>query len=148
MRTKVLGAVAIGLSLAIVALPAWAQQGATDGQWRAYGGDNGATKYSSLDQITSDNVDDLQIAWEHAAVDESILTKVPDISYGDFGFLSTPLMIDGLLYSPNGVGLVEAFNPGTGETAWIQEPMDPGPAAYRGVATRAMAPLIEALERS
>ena len=44
-------------------LPAAAQTGAAGGQWRAYGGDNGNTKYSPLDQITRDNVKDLKIAW-------------------------------------------------------------------------------------
>ena len=35
---------------------------------------------------------------------------------------STPLMIDGVLYAPNAVGLVRAMHPGTGETLWEQEP--------------------------
>ena len=38
-------------------------------------------------------------------------------------------MIGGVLYSPNGIGLVEAFHPGTGKTLWVQEPFpDEGPA--------------------
>ena len=37
-------------------------------------------------------------------------------------FRVTPLMIGRVLYSPNGVGLVEAFHPGTGKTLWVQEP--------------------------
>ena len=139
VRAPVLGTLALGLFLGVVAPTTWAQEGATDGQWTVYGGDNGATKYSSLDQITSDNVNDLQIAWERPAVDQSILDQAPDISDGSFGFFATPLMVDGLLYAPNGVGLIEAFNPGTGETAWVQEPMDEGPAAYRGVVTRGVA---------
>ena len=48
-------------------------------------------------------------------------------------------MVDGVLYSPNGAGLVEAFDPGTGETIWIQEPLDEGPQAYRGTDTRGAA---------
>ena len=115
-QLQVFGTVAIGLLLAVVAPPAWAQHGATDGQWTAYGGDNGATNYSSLDQITGVNVNDLQIVWEREAVDQSILDLAPDLRPGLFGFFSTPLMIDGLLYAANGVGLVEAFNPGTAET--------------------------------
>ena len=50
--------------------------------------------------------------------------------------MSTPLMIDGVLYTSNGVGLVEAFDAGTGETIWVQTPLDPGPQAYRGAVTR------------
>ena len=29
--------------------------------------------------------------------------------------------MDGVLYASNGIGLVEAFNPGTGATIWTQE---------------------------
>ena len=34
---------------------AHAQEGATRGEWRSYGGDTGSTKYSPLDQITAGN---------------------------------------------------------------------------------------------
>ena len=84
-----------------------AQQGSRDGEWRHYAGDLGATKFAPLDQISRDNVDQLQVAWERAAVDQSILEIVPDLSYGN-NFIAAPLMVDGILYSPNGVGLVEA----------------------------------------
>ena len=127
--------VALGL---LVSNSAAAQQGATDGQWRAFAADIGATKYSSVDQINKDNVVNLRIAWRRPAVDQSILDKVPGLRYGDF-FGATPLMVEGVLYSPNGVGLVEAFDPGTGETIWVQEPFNEGPAAYRGTYTRGVA---------
>ena len=49
-------------------------------------------------------------------------------------------MVNGILYSPNGVGLVEAFDPGTGETLWVQEPMAEGQEAYlAGASTRGVA---------
>ena len=41
---------------ALVASPAMAQHGAVDGEWHVHGADNGTTKYSSLDQIRTDNV--------------------------------------------------------------------------------------------
>lgn len=115
-----------------------AQQGSRDGEWRHYAGDLGATKFAPLDQISRDNVDQLQVAWERAAVDQSILEIVPDLSYGN-NFIAAPLMVDGILYSPNGVGLVEAFDPATGDTIWVQEPFDSAPAAYRGSVTRGVA---------
>ena len=120
------------------AIPVAAQQGATEGQWTAYAGDLGATKYSPLDQITKDNVNELRIVWERSAVDQSILDSAEDLRFGN-NFTAAPLMVDGVLYSPNGVGLVEAFDPGTGETVWVQEPMDEGPQAYRGTVTRGVA---------
>ena len=39
-----------------------AQTGTTNGEWRAYGGDAGSTRYAPLDQIARDNVGDLEIA--------------------------------------------------------------------------------------
>ena len=107
-------------------------------QWRHYAGDLAATKYSPLDQITRDNVNELEVVWERAAVDRSILDVAPDLSYGN-NFIAAPLMVNGVLYSPNGVGLVEAFDPGTGDTVWVQQPFDDPPASYRGAVTRGVA---------
>ena len=114
------------------------QQGMDRGEWHHYAGGLGATKYSALDQITQNNVGSLRVAWQRPAVDGSILDRVPDLSYGT-GFMSTPIMVDGVLYAPNGVGLVETFDPGTGSTIWVQEPMGERPDAYRGAVTRGVA---------
>ena len=46
-------------------------------------------------------------------------------------------MIGGVLYSPNGVGLVEAFDPATGKTLWVQQPPE-GTAGLRGDSTRGL----------
>ena len=130
--------VAAALCVVLGSASVAAQQGAVDGEWHAYGADNGATKYSPLDQINADNVDDLRIAWTRRTVDQSILDVVPDLGYGN-GNRATPLMVDGILYAPNAVGLVEAFNPGTGETVWVQQPYDKDPRSYRGAGTRGVA---------
>ena len=130
--------VAAALCVVLGSASVAAQQGEVDGEWHAYGADNGATKYSPLDQINADNVDDLRIAWTRRTVDQSILDVVPDLGYGN-GNRATPLMVDGILYAPNAVGLVEAFNPGTGETVWVQQPYDNDPRSYRGAGTRGVA---------
>ena len=122
----------------LVPAPAAAQYGVSDGEWHYYNGDIGATKYSPLDQINKSNVADLRIAWRRPSVDPSISDKISSLSLGD-RFRATPLMIDGVLYSPNGVGLVEVFNAGTGATIWLQEPLDEGLQAYRGTSTRGVA---------
>ena len=129
---------ALALLLVATALPAAAQHGAAGGEWRAYAGDNGATKYSPLDQIDAGNVDQLRVAWTRPTVDRSILDVVPDLGYGNAN-RATPLMVDGILYAPNAVGLVEAWDPGTGETIWVQQPADDGPAGYRGAGHRGIA---------
>jgi len=127
---------ALVLVLSCAASPALAQNGAVDGQWRAYAADIGATKYSSLDQIDAGNVNQLQIAWTRPTVDQSILDVVPNLGYNNAN-RSTPLMVDGIVYAPNAVGLVEAWDPATGETIWVQQPFEEGPAGFRGAGHRA-----------
>ncbi len=129
----------VGVSIVLATAFAAAQQGARGGEWTRYGGDAGTTKYAPLDQINKDNISQLRVAWRRQAVDASISTKAPDLSYSN-NFRATPLMIGGVLYSPNAIGLVEAFHPGTGKTLWVQEPFpnDPGKGlqgdSARGVA--------------
>ena len=111
------------VGLVLVVGPAFvaAQQGARGGEWTRYGADPGMTKYAPLDQIDRNNVSRLRVAWQRPGVDPSISAKAQDLSYSN-NFRATPLMIDGVLYSPNAIGLVEAFHPGTGKTLWVQEP--------------------------
>ena len=139
-------ACAFVLVLSCAASPAFAQHGAVDGQWRAYAADPGATKYSPLDQIDADNVDRLRIAWTRPTVDRSILDVVPNLGYGNAN-RATPLMVDGVVYAPNAVGLVEAWDPATGETIWVQQPFEEGPAGYRGAGHRGIAFWTDGTER-
>jgi quinoprotein glucose dehydrogenase len=90
-------------------------------EWRSYNGDSRSTKYAPLDQINRTNVRSLRIAWRRPSVDPLLRGKDPKLDVPG-NFRATPLMIGGVLYSPNGVGLVEAFHPGTGKTIWVQEP--------------------------
>jgi len=39
-------------------------------QWRIYGGDQGVTRYSALDEINRSNVDQLQVAWTYHTGDK------------------------------------------------------------------------------
>ena len=140
-RVKMLSRTAVAViafSIFFVPLQASAQHGAVDGEWRYYGADNGSTKYSPLDQIDAGNVHQLQVVWTRPIIDQSIVDAAPNLSYGN-GNRATPLMVDGILYAPNAVGLVEAFHPGTGDTIWVQKPIDEGALAYRGIGTRGVA---------
>jgi quinoprotein glucose dehydrogenase len=98
-----------------------AQQGAQDGGWQAFGADTGSTKYTPLDQIDADNVNDLKIVWRRPALDQSFVDINPNQRYSTT-WNAAPLVVDGVAYVTNGVGLVEAFDPGTGETIWVQGP--------------------------
>jgi len=108
-----------------------------NGEWRSYAGDLGSRKYAPLDQINKSNVRNLRIAWRRPAVEPRLMSKDPKLEISN-NFRATPLMVNGILYSPNGIGLVEAFHPGTGRTIWVQEP-PPGPDGLRGTSTRGLA---------
>lgn len=115
-----------------------AQQGTKGGEWPNHGGDKGFTRYSPLDQINKENVKTLRIVWRRPAVDEAFRAKYPTLKYSN-QLRGTPIMVAGVLYASNGIGLVEAFDPATGKTLWVQELPEPGEAALRGAPMRAVA---------
>ena len=125
-------------ALAVAAGGAYAQRGAPDGEWLAYSSDAASSKYSALDQIDKSNVARLAVAWRRPSLDAAVLAQAPDMRAGK-QFRGTPLKIDGVLYAPNAVGFVEAFDPGTGKTIWVEPPLEQGPNGYRGASTRGIA---------
>ena len=100
------------LLVAVVALRAPAQQGAPGGEWPTYGGDLGHTRYAPLDQIDASNFNSLEIAWRF---------KTDSLGPNrEFNFQSTPLMVDGVVYSTAGTRrAVVALDAGTGELLWL-----------------------------
>src|SRR4051812_20415351 len=58
-------ALVLAKSASVLAQP----QGAPAGEWRAYGGDNRASKYSPLSQIDAGNFSTLQVAWRWKSAD-------------------------------------------------------------------------------
>jgi glucose dehydrogenase/mono/diheme cytochrome c family protein len=91
------------------------------GEWRYFGGSKHLDRYSPLSQINRDNVKRLGVAWTRPGVDASLTQQFPDLSPSNY-LRGTPIMIGGVLYSSNAVGLVEAFDPVTGKTLWVQQP--------------------------
>ena len=114
-----------------------AGQGARNGEWPAYGADIGSTKYTGLDQIDTGNVNRLEIVWRRPAVDASLLALNPDQRYSAT-WNGTPIVRNGIAYVTNGIGLVEAFDPGSGETIWVQQPVG-GAEGLPGAPTRGAA---------
>ena len=110
----------LGLAIAIGGLALGAQTRST-GDWRYWGADKAFTRYSPLDQITAANVGQLKVAWRQPGVDASLKEAFPDLRVSG-NFRSTPLMINGVLYAPNAVGLLRALDPATGATKWEQKP--------------------------
>ena len=111
---------------------------ADPGDWSYFGADKGFTRYAPLDQIHAGNVAQLRVAWRRPGVDPQLSEEFPDLVVPP-NLMSTPVLIDGTLYAPNAVGLVEAFDPATGQTIWRQEPFESGLEGARGRTTRGVA---------
>jgi quinoprotein glucose dehydrogenase len=85
------------------------------------GGSKGLDRYSPLGQINKSNVAGLRPLWTRPGLDASLKQAFPDLTPSNY-LRGTPLLIEGTLYAPNAVGLVEAFDPATGATRWVQKP--------------------------
>ena len=136
-RRSLIAGLCLGL-LVVQANKADAQQSAAYGEWRSYASDKANTKYTPLEQIDRDNVSKLRVLWRRPGVDPELTETFPDLSPSN-DLRATPLMLGGVLYTSNSVGLVEALDPGTGETLWIQEPIHEGFQGVAGRSTRGVA---------
>ena len=127
----VVWAIVIGMSLATSSALG---QGTENGEWRSYGGDIKNTRYSPLDQIDASNFDELEIAW-----------RIKMSNFGpnpEYNFQSTPLMVDGVIYSTAGSRrAVVAADAGTGELLWMHrfEEGERGAATPRRLSGRGLA---------
>ena len=106
---------ASGVALAAAVVWTVAVNGQTKtrtGEWTTYGGDLASTRYSPLDQINKDTFNKLEVAWRFKT---DALGPRPE-----FNFQSTPLMVDGVLYSTAGTRrAVVALDAATGELLWM-----------------------------
>ena len=108
---------------AVVTLTVQAQGGVPAGHWPAYGGDAGSTKYSPLDQITRDNVDELRVVWEWQSPDNPIvMAHRRDLPALPAAFKSTPVLVDDVLYIKTSLSQAAAIDAATGETLWVFDP--------------------------
>ena len=108
-------------------------------EWPFVGADQAHTKFSTAAQVTLENVDQLEIAWEWEP------GELPLQEYGTRpgSFQATPLMIDNTLYVSTMYTRVVALDAGTGEELWAFDPRayeggasgaPPGGFKHRGVA--------------
>ena len=131
---RMLSGVVPAFCVLVCALPVGAQSGATNGEWRNYGGDLGNTHYSPLDQISAANFSKLQVAWRFKTDN---LGPRPE-----FNFEGTPLMANGVIYSTAGTRrAVVALDAATGELLWVHGEHEGarGKAAPRQLSGRGLA---------
>ena len=134
MRCRQFAALAAIVVCAVQGIPLRGQTGAQKGEWPAYGGDAGHTRYAPLDQINAANFSKLTVAWRFKT---DHLGPRPE-----FMFESTPVMANGVLYSTAGSRrAVVALDPETGEELWMHSEREGprGAAAPRQLSGRGLA---------
>jgi quinoprotein glucose dehydrogenase len=87
-------------------------------EWPYYGRDSGNTRYSPLEQITVENVRQLQPAWTFHTGD------ISDRSHGArrSGFETTPLVMGGRLYLTTPYNRIIALDAALGQQLWAYDP--------------------------
>jgi quinohemoprotein ethanol dehydrogenase len=103
-------------------------------EWLSYGRDYAETHYSPLDQITTANVDDLELVWSW------------DLPKGGARPEATPIVADGVIYASGPYSSVFALDARTGENLWFWDPGIPeeaqgGPSVCCGNVNRGVAVL-------
>ena len=97
------------------AVTAFAQQPAEPIEWRYVGADQAHTKYSTADEITAANVDQLEIAWQW----EPNEMPMPELGARPSSFQATPIMLDNVLYVSTAYNRVAAIDAETGAELWV-----------------------------
>ena len=110
------------------------QHGALGGEWRSYAGDAGSTKYSPLDEVTTENFGALELAWRWVSVDgqldlDALRDRYPALRVANDtanisinGLKGTPLMVGNTLYLSTPLSQVAAIDAATGQTRWVHDP--------------------------
>ena len=91
--------------------------------WPFVGSDQAHTKYSAAEEITADNVGELQIVWQWEPNETPL--EQSDTQPGPFQ--ATPIMVDGILYLSTVYTRVAALDAETGAELWTFDPR-----AYEG----------------
>ena len=126
------------LVLFAAALTVSTTQVAGTAEWPFYAGDQAASHYSPLDQVTAANVTRLSVAWEWKP-EEKILKE---FGTRPGAFQNTPLMIGGVLYLSTPYNQVAALDAATGKELWRFDPKayeDGQPPNGQGFAHRGVA---------
>ncbi len=84
-------------------------------EWRFFGADSGATRYSPANQINATNVRNLQVAWRFST--RNFGPRPPVASQ------VSPLIVDGVMYTTAGMNRdVAALDAATGQLLWQWRP--------------------------
>lgn len=92
------------------------------GQWPAYGGTYAAAHYSPLTQINRDNAKNLHVVWRWTSPDMAVRKENAAGIRQGFMNESTPMMVNGVLYTSTSLSQVAAIDAVTGQTKWVFDP--------------------------
>ena len=87
--------------------------------WSHYLGHPTSNQYSILDQINTENVGQLEVAWTYATGDSA-------------EYQANNLIVEGLLYTVTPTGTIMALDAATGEHRWTFDPASEEAAVFRG----------------
>ena len=90
--------------------------------WSSYGGDTGGNRYSNADQISRDNVAELEIAWSHQS---GTLAGRAEDALRRAALQTTPILVEGSLVYCTQFNEVIALDPGSGTEKWRYDPEVP-----------------------
>ena len=110
-----------------------------DDQWSWYGGDPGGNRYSSLTQITRDNVADLEVAWTYRTGE----LGAGFASAAKLTFETTPILVRGSLYLSTPTSIVVALDPATGKERWRYDPQIARATHYAETASRGVSSWVD-----
>ncbi|WP_426441332.1 PQQ-dependent dehydrogenase, methanol/ethanol family [Bradyrhizobium genosp. P] len=92
---------------------------ATSQDWPTIGFDYAETRFSKLNQITSDNVKGLGLVWSYSLASER-------------GIEATPVVVDGIMFQTGPWSIVHAIDAHTGKKIWSFDPGVNRGEAYKG----------------
>lgn len=99
----------VGADVSLKPAPGKAVAPSPDGGWMHYGLTPSGTRFASVDQITPDNVAELEVAW---------IYRTGEVPSGPEGFVVTPLQVNGLVYGCTQSNVLFALDADTGEEQW------------------------------
>lgn len=91
--------------------------------WPAYGGTVGGTHFSRANQITPENVSQLEVAWHHRSGDMREGRATEDLFVSQSSMQVTPILVEDRLYYCTPLNRVIALNAETGEEIWAFDPL-------------------------
>jgi quinoprotein glucose dehydrogenase len=111
------------IAFAMLLLPALLRAQGRSVDWPVYSGNDEHTHYSTLGQVTPQNVTQLRVVWTYDTHDEFKGSEMQ----------SNPIVIDGVLYATSPKLRVLALDAATGREIWSFDPntIDPRAGRYR-----------------